>query len=242
MKEANSPKPNTDGPKRINKHLADEKLTTRRGADELIKKGQVFINGRRAVLGDKVSKTDKVEVRYRGKEKPLVYYAYHKPRGIETHSSQRGGREIKHVFHDKGVFPIGRLDKDSHGLIILTNDGRITDRLLSPKYEHDKEYEVTTKNLLRSNFKEKMEAGVKIEREMTKKCKVQITGKKSFRVILTEGKRHQIRRMCSALFQDVDDLKRIRVMNIELGKMPEGSSRKIEGAELKSFLKLLDLA
>jgi 23S rRNA pseudouridine2604 synthase len=231
----------SDYPMRINKYLALMKYSTRRGADELIKKGSVFINGKKAVLGDKVLETDKVEVKFRGEKPELVYYAYHKPRGIETHSSQRGGTEIKHVFPVKNLFPMGRLDKDSHGLIILTNDGRITERLLSPEYNHEKEYVVTTKNDLRSNFKQKMEAGVQIEREKTKRCKVEITGKRSFRVVLTEGKRHQIRRMCSALFQDVDDLMRVRIMNIELGKMKEGDYRKLEGEELGVFFKSLGL-
>jgi 23S rRNA pseudouridine2604 synthase len=230
-------------PMRINKYLAEMKHSTRRGADELIKKGIVYINDRKAVLGDKIEKTDRVEVRYRGGEKKeLVYIAYHKPRGIVTHSAQHGDTEIKHVVPIKNIFPIGRLDKDSHGLIILTNDGRITDRLLSPNYDHEKEYVVTTKNELRSNFKAKMEAGVQIDRERTKPSKVEITGDKSFRVILTEGKRHQIRRMCSALFQEVDDLKRTRIMNIKLGNLKEGAYRTIEGAELKTFLQSLDLA
>jgi len=227
---------------RINKYLAFQKHSTRRGADELINKKQVFINGRLAVLGDKVNEKDEVDVRFRGKQIPYIYMAYNKPKGIITHSAQEGEKEIKQVVAVKDIFPIGRLDKDSHGLIILTNDGRITDRLLGPNYFHEKEYLVTTKNKLRSSFKEKMEAGVKIDREKTKKCKVQIVNDHMFKVILTEGKKHQIRRMCDALFQEVADLKRIRIMNIELGKLPDGSHRKIEGAELQTFLKQLELA
>lgn len=229
-------------PMRINKYLALNKHSTRRGADELIIKKQVFINNRIAVLGDKVMQTDHVEIRYRGKQKPLVYYAYNKPKGIVTHSSQRGDKEIKHAISLKDVFPIGRLDKDSHGLIILTNDGRITDRLLSPKYDHDKEYYVRTKNTLRSSFKDKMEKGVQIEKERTEPCKVEILGEKAFKVVLTEGKKHQIRRMCVALFQEVEDLERIRIMNIKIGKLKPGEYRQITGEELKTFLSLLDLA
>lgn len=229
-------------PMRINKYLALKNYATRRGADEMIEKGQVFLNGKRAVLGDKVSETDTVDVKFRGKLPDYVYLAYNKPRGIVTHSAQKGEKDIKHVSLLKGVFPVGRLDKDSHGLIILTNDGRVTDRLLSPRFEHDKEYLVTTKQPLRSSFKQKMEAGVQIEDGKTKPCKVEIIDENTFSVTLTEGKKHQIRRMCVALFQDVDQLMRIRVMNIELGELAEGSYRKIEGQELKTFLHSLGLA
>jgi 23S rRNA pseudouridine2604 synthase len=217
-------------PMRINKYLAFKNYATRRGADEMIEKGQVFINNRPAKLGDKILETDQVEVNFRGKPKPLIYLAYYKPRGLST-------EEIK----VKDVFPIGRLDKDSEGLIILTNDGRVTDRLLSPKYNHEKEYLVTTKQKLRSSFKSKMEAGVKIENEMTEKCKVEILGEDKFKIILTEGKKHQIRRMCVALFQEVATLKRIRVMNVKLEKLSPGSSRIVEGEELNTFLKKLGL-
>jgi len=229
-------------PLRINKYLALNKHSTRRGADELISKKQVFINGRLAMLGDKVTEKDQVEVRFRGKQKPYIYIAYNKPKGVVTHSAEKGEKEIKHEVSIKDIFPVGRLDKDSHGLIILTNDGRITERLLSPKYFHEKEYLVKTKNKLRSNFKEKMEAGVKIDKEKTAKCKVQIMGDSTFKIILTEGKKHQIRRMCVALFQEVSDLKRTRIINIELGKLAPGSHREIVGEELQTFLKSLELA
>jgi len=228
-------------PMRINKYLALNKHSTRRGADELISKKQVFINDRLAVLGDKVTESDQVEVRFRGKQKPYIYIAYNKPKGVVTHSAEKGEKEIKHEVSIKDVFPVGRLDKDSHGLIILTNDGRITERLLGPSHYHEKEYLVKTKNNLRSNFKEKMEARVKIDREKTGKCKVQILNEKTFRVILTEGKKHQIRRMCVALFQEVADLKRTRIMNIELGTLALGAHRQIVGEELQTFLKSLDL-
>ncbi len=228
-------------PMRINKYLAVKKYTTRRGADDLIKEGKVFINGKPAQLGDKVLEKDNVEVRFRGKTKPLFYYAYNKPKGIITHSPQEGEKEIRDVLKIKGVFPVGRLDKDSHGLIILTNDGRITDRLLSPKYDHEKEYVVRTKAPLRQSFKKHMEAGVVIENEKTRPCKVKILNEKVFSITLTEGKKHQIRRMCVALHQEVEDLERVRVMNIRLGKLGRGEHRVIEGKELEAFLKSLDL-
>jgi len=226
---------------RINKYLAHQKISTRAGADELVKKGDIFINGKRAVLGDKVKKNDKVEVRGNKKDvKKYVYYAYNKPQGVITHSPQDEEKDIKETIKNKNIpsdiFPVGRLDKDSHGLMILTNDGRITDSLLNPKYVHEKEYVVKTSNKLRSNFKIKMEAGVQIENYKTKPCKIEIINENMFRIKLTEGKKHQIRRMCSNLFQEIADLKRTRIMNIELGKISNNSFREIKGEELKTFL------
>lgn len=216
---------------RINKYLALKKIATRRGADELIREKKVFINGKLAVLGSKVLEKDKVEVRGAAK-KEYKYFAYNKPIGVETDSPR------------EGLFPLGRLDKASHGLLILTNDGRITDQLLNPKYFHEKEYLVKTKEKLRSSFKQKMEAGVRIEgpeNYVTKPCKVKIINENAFRITLTEGKKHQIRRMCSALFQEVVDLKRERIMNIKLDKLGTNSLREIKGEELEIFLKSLSL-
>jgi 23S rRNA pseudouridine2604 synthase len=210
-------------PIRINKYLALKNISTRRGADELISKKKVYINGKLATLGSKVNEKDIVEVKGVPK-KEYRYFAYYKPIGVETESPK------------EGLFPIGRLDKASHGLLILTDDGRITDRLLNPKYEHEKEYVVKTKEKLRSSFKQKMEAGVNIEGYKTKKCKVTILNDFTFRIVLTEGKKHQIRRMCSALFQEVADLKRERIMNIKLGNSKPKSLREIKGKELSTFL------
>jgi 23S rRNA pseudouridine2604 synthase len=234
-------------PMRINKYLAHKGYSTRKGADELIEKQRVLINGKFAVLGDKVKETDVVEVKQdrKGKEKKLVYFAYNKPRSITTHSAQEGESDIldtvPELTKEFGVFPIGRLDKDSHGLIILTNDGRITDRLLNPTKEHDKEYVVRTKSKLRPSFKEHMEKGVEIEGIETKPTKVRILGENTFAITLTEGKRHQIRRMVVALFNEVSDLQRVRILNIELKKLGDGKYRAIEGAELEAFLKSLGL-
>ena len=217
-------------PMRINKYLALKKISTRRGADELVKNNKVFINGKLAILGCRVGEKDIVKVKGE-KKKDYVYYAYNKPIGIEITSPK------------KGFFPLGRLDKASHGLLIVTNDGRITDKLLNPKYVHEKEYVVKTSNKLRSNFKQKMEAGVNIEGRpaqtgyKTKKCKVQIINNFTFRIILTEGKKHQIRRMCSALFQEIADLKRERIINITLGNLKPNALREIKGKELADLLK-----
>ncbi len=217
-------------PMRINKYLAFIKISTRRGADELIKNKKVFINGKIASLGDKVSEQDKVEVKENKNPKIYKYFAYNKPINLTTED----------IVKDD-LFPIGRLDKNSHGLLILTNDGRITDQLLNPKYIHEKEYTVKTSNKLRSNFKQKMEAGVNIEGYQTKKCKVNIINDYTFKVILTEGKKHQIRRMCSALFQEIADLKRIRIINITLGNLKPNASREIKGEELNTFLKEINM-
>ncbi len=229
-------------PMRINKYLALHNYATRRGGDELVEQKKVFINGRLAVLGDKVHKDDVVEVKLgRGGVKKYEYYLYHKPVGVITHSPQKGEQDVLEASGLKDVFPVGRLDKDSHGLLILTNDGRVTDRLLNPNHVHEKEYVVKTREKLRPNFKEKMEAGVQIEDEKTQPCKIQILGEKLFRVTLTEGKKHQIRRMCVALFNDVVELERVRIGTLTKGTLKPGQYRKLEGEELEKFLKSLGL-
>jgi 23S rRNA pseudouridine2604 synthase len=232
-------------PMRINKYLAQKGYTTRRGADELVEKRKVTINGRIAILGDKVEEGDAVEVRSSGKKAAYRYFAYHKPRGIVSHSAQGDDNDIADEIRNDplllGTYPVGRLDKDSYGLIILTDDGRVTDRLLNPDKAHEKEYTVKTATKLRGNFKERMEAGVDIEGYMTKPAKVRINGDFSFSITLTEGKKHQIRRMVAAMFNEVKELKRIRVMNVRLGTLKAGEYRPIEGDELTEFLSSLGL-
>ncbi len=227
-------------PVRINKYLADHNYCTRREADTLIAAGKVFVNGISAVIGQKVSERDTVEVR--AAPRAYRYYAYHKPRGVITHSPQLGEKDIAASTKLPGVFPVGRLDKDSHGLIVLTDDARVTDRLLSPGREHDKEYRVATTQVLTNRFKERMEKGVDIGGYTTKPCRVRLGGQKSFFITLTEGKKHQIRRMCAALRVDIRDLERTRIMNIHLGDLAVGTHRRIEGAELAEFLQKLGLA
>lgn len=234
-------------PMRINRYLAQQGHATRREADELISRGKVRINGRVAELGDKVMPGDAVEVVMgkRAKKRDYAYYAYNKPRGIITHSPGEDEVDIRQALPDlassQGLFPVGRLDKDSHGLIILTNDGRITDRLLSPLYSHDKEYAVRTKLPLRASFRKHMEEGVDIEGYVTKQAKVRVTGERSFAITLNEGKKHQIRRMVVAMHNEVADLKRVRVLNIRLGALRAGEARPILGEELESFLGQLGL-
>lgn len=229
---------------RINRYLALQGVATRKGADELIEKKKVRINGRIAVLGDKVNEGDEVKVD-NSKPKKYRYFAYNKPKGVVTHSPQDFEtdimQELKGIKEVEGTFPVGRLDKDSYGLIVLTDDGRVTARLLSPEHEHDKEYVVKTSRELRPSFKENIEAGIDIGDYVTKPCKIKILGDKAFAITLTEGKRHQIRRMVVALHNDVVDLRRTRVLNIHLGKLGSGQLRAIEGTELKTFLKSINL-
>jgi len=226
-------------PVRINKYLANQGVATRRAVDELIEGGKVFINGKKAVLGDKVNEGDKVETKGRTKQ-DLKYFAFYKPKGIVTHSPTEGEREIKDMA-PKDTFPIGRLDKNSEGLIILTNDGRITDRILSPKYEHEKEYLVGVREPVTAAFLRAMEGGVNIEGYKTKKTKTKRIDDHIFSIILIEGKRHQIRRMCMALGNPVTTLKRVRVMTIEIKTLKEGQARPLVGEEKEVFLKSLEL-
>ncbi|MBI5470622.1 rRNA pseudouridine synthase [Candidatus Kaiserbacteria bacterium] len=221
-------------PMRLNKYLAHKNLCTRREADTLIEAGKVMINGKKAVLGSKVQETDDVKVLFRVKK--YRYFAYNKPRGIITHSPAEHERDIKQTIPLVGVFPIGRLDKDSHGLMILTDDGRITDKLLNPDYEHEKEYMVTTREELPNNIKNRLKPGINIEGYITKPCKIRVVGPKRFSIALVEGKKHQIRRMCAALDLAVDDLERKKIINIELASLKSGSHRELKGAELATFL------
>ncbi len=225
---------------RINKYIADKGWATRKDADILIQKGAVLINGKRAELGQRVGETDMVEVKAR--KTKYRYYAFHKPLGVVTHSPQLGEKDAVVSSALSGVFPVGRLDKASTGLLILTNDARVTDRLLNPKYEHEKEYRVQTNEKIPSRFKERMEHGVHIEEYRTKQCRVHMTGENSFTIVLVEGKKHQIRRMCAAFGLTVKKLARLRVMNIGLGKLKTGEQRAVAGAELEQFLASLHLS
>ena len=226
-------------PMRINKYLAHKGIATRKDADTLIEKGLVTINGRRAVLGDKVQKSDMVEAKrlrtsYR-------YFAYYKPYGVITHSPQFGEKDIQRSIPLRSLFPVGRLDKRSSGIIILTDDARITDRLLNPSFEHDKEYRVTTREALPKNFKSRMERGVDIGGYTTKPCTIVVRDENVFGITLTEGKKHQIRRMCDAMKTTIERLERTRILNIKLGKLKPNAYRALEGEELATLLKSIGL-
>lgn len=235
---------------RINKYLKDKGLTTRRGADELIQKGAVLINGKIAKLGDEVQKNDEVSIKNKSgtKEESLYYIAYNKPIGILTNKDLASGVDIlSHTKfkNDKGeeikVFPVGRLDKDSHGLILLTNDGRVTDKLLSPRFLHEKEYLVHTDRPFNDFFLSALSAGVRIDGSVTRKAIANRVSGNSFKIILTEGKKRQIRRMCEALHHNVVDLERIRIMNINLGNLKIGEYKHLSKEERKTLLSSLYL-
>ncbi len=232
-------------PMRINKYLAEQKIASRREADVLIERKQVLINGKVAVLGQQVAEGDKVTIA--GATKKYVYLAYYKGRGIITHSPAEGEVDIatrlKKDYSITNVAPLGRLDKDSEGLIILSNDGRITGPVLDPELNHEKEYEVTVDKPLSSMFTKMMALGVDIEGYHTKPAVIKASARndKKFNLTITEGKKHQIRRMCAALGYQIQSLKRVRVMNIELGTLKPNQYRKISGDELKTLMKELDV-
>jgi 23S rRNA pseudouridine2604 synthase len=225
---------------RINKYLADAGLCTRREADRYIAQGLVLVNGKRAELGSQVHEGDRIETRFPARR--YRYFAYNKPKGIVTHSPAEGQKSIGDAAGIEGVAPMGRLDRESHGLIILTDDGRVTEKLLGPDAGREKEYVVATKEHLPPSFKARMEKGVDIEGYRTKPARARVLSDSKFSIILTEGKKHQIRRMCAAWGYTIADLKRVRVMNVRLGPLKPGQYRAIKGAELEEFLHGLGLS
>jgi 23S rRNA pseudouridine2604 synthase len=226
-------------PMRINKYLAHQGIASRREADVLVEAGKVLINGKKAKNGDQVQANDKVELK--GATKTKTYLAY-KGRGIITHSpSEKEVDIVSRLKKDYGIVdvsPIGRLDKDSEGLIIISNDGRITGPLLDPESGHEKEYDVTVDKTIGPMFVKAMSNGVEIEGYRTKPAKVtpNKNNDKRFTIILTEGKKHQIRRMCAALGYQIQSLKRVRIMSIKLDKLKPNQYRKIVGPDLQKFL------
>ena len=229
-------------PIRINKYLAEKGICSRREADRLIGEGKVELNGRKAVLGEIVREGDDIGIS--GDTRELYYIAYNKPRGIVTNCPQKGEEEIKDILKLKfEYFPVGRLDKESRGLILLTNDGRITDRLLSPRKGHEKEYVVEIDRRLRDDDLRQLRQGITLDGGFrTKPCKIRTINERTFSIILTEGKNRQIRRMCKALGYDVIDLLRIRIVNITLKDMPEGHYKVLSGEILQELLEDLGLS
>lgn len=224
---------------RLNKYLADRKLASRREADRLIAEGKVLVNGKKAKIGQKIGEDDIVRLAPDA-TRARTYIAYYKGRGIISHSPKKGeidvAARLKKDYGLTGVFPVGRLDKASEGLMIVTDDGRITGPLLDPENDHEKEYEVTVDKPVTVGLLRELARGVDIEGYKTKPALAVPKGEKVFRLVLTEGKKHQIRRMCGALGWQVENLKRVRIVNIELGKLKPNQFRKITGKELDRFL------
>ena len=268
---------------RINKYLSACGLCSRREADRLIESGQILINGIRASAGQKVFPEDKVTLAD-GQEltlyDKLILIAYNKPRGIECTSDKDTKNNIYDAInYPERIFPIGRLDKNSSGLILLTNDGSISDKILRSSNYHEKEYEVVTDKAISDDFLDKMRNGVRIVLDddahlrkikaangqasgrrrhtevqaaacetaeksrgivvKTRPCKVTKTGEKNFNIVLTQGLNKQIRRMCGALGYKVVSLKRIRIMNIYLGDLKEGTYRDLTEEEISELKRLL---
>ncbi|MCT4638909.1 MAG: 23S rRNA pseudouridine(2604) synthase RluF [Bacteroidales bacterium] len=227
---------------RINKYLSEVGYCSRRAADKLIEQGKVKINGKVPEMGTKVNPGDEVRVKGKlisePKDKP-VYLAFNKPIGIVCTTDTRVEKDniIDYINYPKRIFPIGRLDKPSEGLIFLTNDGDIVNKILRARNNHEKEYIVTVDKPITKDFIKKMGAGVPILDTVTRKCFIERINKNRFRIILTQGLNRQIRRMCEYLGYDVIKLKRIRIMNISLD-VPVGKWRYFTKQELEELNRL----
>jgi 23S rRNA pseudouridine2604 synthase len=224
---------------RINKFLSETGLCSRREADAWIEAGRVQVNGEIAVLGTQVADHDTVLVDGEPMQvKPQrVYLALNKPVGIEcTTDREVPGNIVDFVAHRQRVFPIGRLDKDSEGLILLTNDGDIVNRILRAEHEHEKEYIVSVDRPLTPEFLDGLARGVPILGTVTNPCTVRQVGRNTFRIVLTQGLNRQIRRMCEHFDYTVRRLQRVRIMHIHLGDLPIGRWRNLTAAEVRPLL------
>ena len=225
---------------RINKYLSEIGYCSRRAADKLIGQGRVAINGKIPEMGTKISNEDEVRVNGKlvsqPKKKKMVYIAFNKPVGVVCTTDQKREKNniIDYINYPTRIFHIGRLDKPSEGLIFLTNDGDIVNKILRARNNHEKEYEVTVHKPVTKEFIESMSNGVPILDTITRKCFVKQMDKKKFRIILTQGLNRQIRRMCEYLEYDIKKLKRIRIMNIKLD-IPLGTYRDFTSAELNQI-------
>lgn len=226
---------------RINKYLSAQGVCSRRAADKHIEQGDVKINGRLATPGDQVEDGDVVEFQgqvIESDEVPFVLLAYYKPVGLVC-SAKEKDNIIDAIGYPERIYPVGRLDKDSEGLVLLTNQGELHNQISHARNCHEKEYEVMVNKTITREFLDAMRSGVEILDTVTRPCKVKKTGRNTFNIILTQGLNRQIRRMCDALEYRVWSLKRIRVMNIELRDLKEGEYREIKGKELETLLSLL---
>ena len=229
---------------RINKYLSEVGFCSRRAADSLIKEGKVTINGEIPELGAKVEEDDQVEVEgqiiEKIKKQNNIYLAFNKPVGVvcTTDKKVEPDNIIDFIKYPKRIFPIGRLDKPSEGLILLTNDGDIVNKILRARNNHEKEYIVSVNRPINRDFIQRMSNGVKLLNTITKNCFVEKLGPNKFKIILTQGLNRQIRRMCEILGYRVKKLKRVRIMNIKLD-VPTGKYRELTKEELLELNGLL---
>lgn len=228
---------------RLNKYLSDCGYCSRREADRLVEEGKVTVDGKVAVMGQKISPDSKILVQgkpLKGKDK-FVLIAVNKPVGIEcTTDKDNPDNIVDYVHYPVRIYPIGRLDKNSHGLILMTNDGSIVNRILKASEYHEKEYIVTVNKPITKEFLTSMAKGVPILGTVTRPCKVKKLGDKTFQIILTQGLNRQIRRMCEYLGYRVLDLERIRIMNIRMNRLKEGTYRNVTKDELETLLSQMD--
>ncbi|MCR5415260.1 MAG: pseudouridine synthase [Pseudobutyrivibrio sp.] len=230
---------------RLNKYLSDAGVCSRRAADAAVEAGRVMVNGETAVMGMKVSSDD--EVRFDGKVvsnvgKKNILIAYNKPVGIVCTAEKREKNNIiDHINYPERIYPIGRLDKDSTGLILLTNQGDLVNKIMRAVNAHEKEYIVTVDKEITADFIKQMSAGVYLDEleVTTRKCQVTKLKSNKFKIILTQGLNRQIRRMCQALGYRVRSLKRVRIMNISLGDLKEDTYRDITPEEMAKLNKML---
>lgn len=229
--------------KRLNKAISETGYCSRRAADKLIEQGKVKVNGFIPELGTKVTTSDEISVNGEviTKQVDNIYLVFNKPTGITcTTETQIDGNIISYINFPERIFPIGRLDKPSEGLIFLTNDGDIVNKILRAKNNHEKEYIVSVNKPITDEFIHKMGNGVPILETITNKCKVEKVNHITFNIVLTQGLNRQIRRMCTQLGYEVQSLKRVRIMNIELGNLKKGEYRNFtekEITELKANIK-----
>ena len=224
--------------KRLNKAISDSGYCSRRQADKFIEQGLVTINDQPASLGDRAMPNDIIKVKNItiNKNEQLVYIALNKPVGITCTTDRRvQGNVVDFINHKERIFHIGRLDKPSEGLLLMTNDGDIVNKILRAGNQHEKEYLVKVDRRITDSFIKRMQSGVPILDTVTKKCKVEKIGRFVFKITLIQGLNRQIRRMCEHLGYEVETLKRERIMNIELGKLPIGKWRYLTEKELKDL-------
>jgi 23S rRNA pseudouridine2604 synthase len=227
---------------RLNKYISETGICSRREADAWIEQGRVSVNGKRAELGTQVGEADTVLVNGKplGAKKKDVYIALNKPAGITcTTERQVPGNIVDFVNHRERIFPIGRLDKDSEGLILLTNNGDIVNQVLRVENGHEKEYRVTVDRPVTEDFLKGMTAGVRLPElnQTTRPCRVTRSGERGFVIVLTQGLNRQIRRMCEVFGYEVRRLQRVRIVNIRLGALKPGAWRDLTAAELEGLLR-----